>query len=284
MESFRKFPVRTDMADESHRLWQAAPDSLTELRGVVARSSSIRGFELTEIEITDKEASLHLNKACGKYFSILLPESFSRGSEIFEDAVLSVKDLILRLTDKQFDNVLVAALGNPDISPDALGHLAGQNILVTRHLDKTLFPQFNSIALCRPGVLGTSGIESAEQIHAMAELIRPDLIIAIDALAGSDVERLCRSIQISNSGISPGSGVGNNRAELSFDSLGVPVISIGMPTVIDAEYFGGGFGGMFVTSRNIDTLVRSAAAIIGYGINLAIHHGLDITDIDALLN
>ena len=195
MESFRNFSVRTDMADESHRLWQKDPDKLTQLKGVVCQTFPLRDLELTEIEITDNEASQHLSKACGKYYSILLPESFSRNSEIFESAALTIKDLILRLCKSQYKSVLVAALGNPDISPDALGHLTGQNILVTRHLDKTLFPQFNSIALCRPGVLGTSGIESAEQIRAISDLIKPDLIVVVDALAGSDADRLCRSIQ-----------------------------------------------------------------------------------------
>jgi len=151
-------------------------------------------------------------------------------------------------------------------------------------LDRKEFPQFNSVSLCRPGVLGTSGIESADQIRCLCSFTTPQLVVVIDALAGSDVNRLCRCIQISDAGISPGSGIGNNRSELSHAVLGVPVISIGMPTVIDASNFGAAdFKGMFVTPRAIDSLVRMGARVIAYGLNLALHNNLSIEDIDSLI-
>ena len=181
----------------------------------------------------------------------------------------------------------MAALGNPDITPDALGSLAAAQILVTRHLKQQApedFSVFSSLALCRPGVLGTSGIESAQQVKLLSNHLKPDLIIVIDALAGADPERLCRCIQISTAGISPGSGVGNDRLELSSQALGVPVIALGIPTVIDASNLGdGSLPGLFVTPRDIDAQVRSGARVIAYGINLAVHQGLGVADIDLLV-
>ena len=115
--------------------------------------------------------------------------------------------------------------------------------------------------------------------------LKPDLVIVIDALAGADLDRLCRCVQISTAGLSPGSGVGNDRQELSLQTLGVPVIAIGIPTVIDAGNLGeGGLSGLFVTPRNIDSQVRCGARMIAYGINLAVHPGLGVADIHLLVS
>ena len=136
-----------------------------------------------------------------------------------------------------------------------------------------------------PGVLGSSGIESAEQLRLLCGSLRPDCVIAIDALAGCEAERLCRTVQICDSGIAPGSGIGNDRAALCRDSLGVPVIAIGVPTVIDAAHFSSepALRGLFVCPRNIDEAVHCAGRLIAYGVNLAIHPGLTVVDIDALI-
>ena len=134
-------------------------------------------------------------------------------------------------------------------------------------------------------MLGTTGVESAAQIRSLCAAIKPQLVIAVDALAGTEVSRLCRSVQICDSGISPGSGVGNDREELSRDSLGVPVIALGVPMVIDASALSEqkGIEHMFVTPRDIDSLVRSAGRILGYGINMALHPGLSIEDMEMLV-
>ena len=283
MGKYRNFSIRTDMAHEAHRLWQGSAGERTKLNGVRSATTQIHGLELIETQILDAEGEQALGKARGKYFSLSLPRLFDRGAAEFADCAGALSELIRRCAGDEFQSVLIAALGNPDITPDALGNLAAGNILVTRHLDREEFPQFNSVALCRPGVLGTSGMESAEQIKQLCELVRPSLVIAIDALAGSDGDRLCCCIQLSDAGINPGSGVGNNRQELSRAGLGVPVLAIGMPTVIDAGHFGGeGFDGMFVTPRNIDSVVRAAGRLIGYGINMAVH-GLSVEEIDGLI-
>ena len=283
MHSNNPFFIRTDMADEAHRLWLGRDDDKGRLEGVIANSSTLHGFEISEIRIINDQGELALGKSRGQYYSLSLPGIFDRGSEVFSNAANAVSELISRCVQYKGGPVLIAALGNPDISPDALGSLAASSILVTAHLNMDEFPQFSPLAVCRPGVLGTSGIESSAQIKAITSLFKPEFVIVIDALAGSDANRLCRCIQISDAGISPGSGVGNNRQEISSASLGVPVVSIGMPTVIDAGFFGGEeFSGMFVTPRSIDSLVRNGAKLIAYGINLAVHKGIGLEDIDAL--
>ena len=278
---------RTDIATESFRQLDGSAGELTEKQGVIAVQEHLHGLELMAVDILNETGAQALGKPIGKYFTLDLPQRFERGAEQFEAAVRAVGDLIVRCSEKR-DSVLVAALGNPDITPDALGSLAASGIIVTRHLKQQApadFAVFSSLALCRPGVLGTSGVESAQQVKLLCSLLSPDLVIVIDALAGADLDRLCRCVQISTAGISPGSGVGNDRQELSAETLGVPVIAMGIPTVIDAGIFGEeGLSGLFVTPRSIDALVRSGAQVIAYGINLAVHQGLGIGDIDMLVS
>lgn len=277
---------RTDLASESFRQLGEDSGRLTQLPGVKARKESLNALDVMSVEILDQTGARALGKPIGKYFTLDAPKQFRRGAEQFPDLVEALSELIVRCAG-DFDSVLVAALGNPDITPDALGSLSAGHILVTRHLKEAGTPGFegfSSLALSRPGVLGCSGIESAVQIKLLCSQIKPGLVIVIDALAGADLDRLCRCIQVSSSGISPGSGVGNDRQELSRETLGTPVVSIGMPTVMDAGLLAGeGMAGLFVTPRNIDSLVRAGAAAIGYGINMAVHRGLSIGDMDMLL-
>lgn len=278
---------RTDIATESFRQLEGSAGQLTEKQGVIASQERLHGLELMAVDIINETGAQTLGKPVGKYFTLDLPQRFERGAEQFEAAAQAVGDLIQRCW-KGHERVLVAALGNPDITPDALGSLAASQIIVTRHLKQQApadFAAFSSLALCRPGVLGTSGIESSQQVRLLCSHLSPDLVIVIDALAGADLDRLCRCVQISTAGISPGSGVGNDRQELSLQTLGVPVIAMGIPTVIDAGNFGEySLSGLFVTPRSIDAQVRSGARVIAYGINLAVHSGLGIGDIDLLVS
>ena len=280
------FAVRTDMADEAHRLHGGAVGGLSEAAGIEAFSEELCGLSVSSVRVLNACGAEKLGRPVGQYYVLALPDHFDRGAEGFIPAVNALSLLIKRCLSGSCENVLVAALGNPDITPDALGSLAASSVLVTRHLkadgdDK--FRGFCSLALCRPGVLGTSGMESAAQIRLLAGELKPDAVIVIDALAGSDAGRLCRTVQVSDAGISPGSGVGNDRQEISASVLGVPVVSVGMPTVIDAGIFGGApLAGMFVTPRGIDSLVRSGARLIGYAIDLAVHRGITPEDIDVL--
>ena len=275
---------RTDMASEAHRDYKKGK----ALPGVSAKEETLNGFPLYSVEIKNKDGAQALRKPVGKYYTLEPERFFERGSDSFAPAAQAVAQLIKNCSDGLSpSSVLVAALGNPDITPDALGPLTASHLIVTRHLKHSgdpIFSSFHSLALCRTGVLGTSGIESALHIKTLCALLKPELVIAVDALAGSDPDRLCRTIQVNSAGVAPGSGIGNDREELSLDYLGVPVVGIGVPTVIDSELFGSGSNThMFVTPRNIDSLVRSAARLIGYGIDLAVHDGLSIGDIDMLI-
>ena len=273
--------VRTDMADELRRQHSG------ELPGVRCAEETLQGLDVFSVEVFSEEGEHALGKPRGHYYTLRLPRWFDRGAESFPAAAETLAALIRRCLPERRDTVLTAALGNPDITPDALGSLAAGSVLVTRHLkerEPESFRGFCSLALCRPGVLGTSGIESAAQVATLCRALEPDLVVVIDALAGSEAEQLCRTVQVSNAGISPGSGVGNDRQELSARTLGVPVVSLGMPTVIDAGLFGGeAVNNMFVTPRDIDSLVRAGGRVIGYALDLALHPGVSLADIDALL-
>lgn len=275
---------RTDMANELRRRL-CDGSSVTELPGVVAREESIEGFPVTTVEILDQRGAELLGKPCGQYITMELP---SRLADRFQSAAETLALLIRRCAGPLPERVLLAALGNPDITPDAIGSLAAGHLLVTRHLKQGSpadFAAFRSTMLCRPGVLGTSGMESAHQIRSLCHEFQPGLVIGMDALAGADLQMLCRSVQICNTGIAPGSGVGNCREALDQETLGVPTLAIGVPTVVDASSLSddAALRGMFVTPRSIDTQVRSCAKLIGCGINLALHEGLTLEEMELLL-
>ena len=275
---------RTDMASElRRRLCDGA--SVTELPGVRAREENLEGFPVTTVEILDGSGEALLSKPKGVYITMELP---SRLTDRFSPAAELLAQLIRRCAGVLPGRVFFAALGNPNITPDAIGSLTAEHLLVTRHLKQQSagdFSAFRSTVLCRPGVLGTSGMESAGQIRALCDCVRPELVIAIGALAGADLQMLCRSVQICNTGIAPGSGVGNSREALNEESLGVPTLAIGVPTVVDASAFSEdpALRGMFVTPRAIDSQVRACAKLIGYGLNLALHEGITVEEIGELL-
>ena len=276
---------RTDLASEL-RSRLCGGSSVTELPGVRAREERTEGFLVTTVEILDRRGEELLGKPRGTYITMELP---SRLAERFGPAARTLAGLIRRCAGTLPRRVLLAALGNPDITPDAIGSLAASHLLVPRHLKRQSpgdFAAFRSTALCRPGVLGTSGMESARQIRALCDSLRPELVIAIDALAGADLQMLCRSVQICNTGVAPGSGVGNSREALNEETLGVPTLAIGTPTVVDASAFSEdpALRGMFVTPRSIDSMVRSCARLIGCGLNLALHEGLTIEEMEQLLD
>ena len=279
-------PVRTDLADEA--AGRLGGDAL-RLKGLTLRRETLGGTPLLALEIRDPETAEKLGKPPGRYFTLELPAPLSRASERFGAACSAVAEMIRRCGVPEEGGILVAALGNPDITPDALGPLCASSILVTRHLKSgagaALWRDFASVSLLRTGVLGTAGVESALQIRALCRSVRPALVIAVDALAGAEASRLCRSIQVCDSGIAPGSGVCNDRRRIDRALLGVPVIAVGVPTVTDAEALGGGEDcrGLFVTPRDIDSSVRSCARVVAYGINLALHRGLSVEQIDALV-
>lgn len=276
--------VRTDLASEVVQ----RPENAS-LAGLELNEERICGCRVTAVKINGGEASKVLCKPIGNYLTLELDEYIRRRENSFSDAVNALSQLMRRFAEIQnAQSFLVACLGNRAITPDAVGPEVSDSLIVTRHLKQSLpqeFAALSSVAVLRTGVLGTTGIESAQSLKALCGLVQPDCVIAVDALASGELDRLCRNVQICDSGIAPGSGVGNDRAELNRESLGVPVIAVGVPTVIDAAAFCAdeSAAGLFVTPRNIDELVRSVSKLVAYGLNLALHPGLSIADVDMLV-
>ena len=178
------------MADELRRRHTG------DLPGVRCREEELHGLGVFTVEILDEQGAQALGKPPGRYYTLRLPRRFERGAESFTDAVEALAELVRRCLPEEVGSVLVAALGNPDITPDALGSLAAGSVLVTRHLkerEPESFRGFCSLALCRPGVLGTSGIESAAQIQTLCRLLQPDLPWRWQAPRPSSSAARCRS-------------------------------------------------------------------------------------------
>lgn len=274
--------VRTDLALEMRENAGSA-----ELKGVRAGEWEERGFHITRVDILNEEGVKALCKPVGSYITMSARALAERRPEAFSDGVDVLSGLIRSLLPSPGSLTLVAGLGNAAMTPDAVGPLAADYIIATRHLKQSMPKAFEGLspvcAVC-PGVLGSTGIESAEMLRSICDRVRPAQVIAIDALAAASLDRLCSTLQLSDAGIVPGSGVGNNRAALSEETLGVPVLALGAPTVVDASAFSDDEAakGMFVTPRDIDASVRSLAKLVGYAIDLALHDGLTISDVDML--
>ena len=275
--------ARTDLAAEAAARLDNCPE------GVTADTLNIHGCTVSRVVITSAEGAAALGKPVGKYLTLEMADYVTRRTLSFSDCASALRDLLRSFPAvERAKSFLIACLGNRAVTPDAVGPCVSDSLIVTRHLKSSLpedFAAFSSVAVLRTGGLGTTGIESAQAIRAMCELVRPDCVIAVDALASGEVGRLCRNVQLCDTGISPGSGVGNDRAEISETYLGCPVIAVGVPTVADASALCDDECAehMFVTPRNIDELVKSASKLIAYGIDLALHAGLTIADIDALV-
>ena len=277
---------RTDLALEAHRVRAGAG----RLEGVEVREGDRSGFHISTVEVRSPAASEELCKPIGIYHTVTLEPVLRREEAAFSSAVGLISGLIGDLLPKNDRfSALVVGLGNRAITPDAVGPKTAESVLATRHLrdqDASMFSAFRPVCVLSPGVLGTTGVEAARLVKAVTADLRPDVVIAVDALACSEPERLCRTIQISDTGISPGSGVGNHREALDRDSLGIPVIAVGVPTVMDVSVISDAefMKGLFVTPRDIDTTVSDFSKLTGYAINLALQPELSIQDLDLLLS
>lgn len=288
--------VRTDLAVEAHALWRESAGETTRLKGVAAREEQAEGMTVTRVEILDQEGARALGKPEGTYLTLDVSPLWRREEDAFPRAVRAVAALLGPLLPEE-GPVLAAGLGNQAMTPDALGPRSLDHLLVTRHLGEVL-PQLRPVAGLGAGVLGTTGMEVAEWVRGAAEQVRPAAVIVVDALAARDLERLCATVQIADTGLVPGSGVGNHRMALNRETLGVPVISVGVPTVVDAETIARDLLGeagavpkalngrgrrFFVTPESIDQKIRDLSKVLGYGINLALQESLALEDLEALL-
>ena len=297
---------RTDLALEAKELWTESAEKETKLEGVRARDSLREGYQVTTVDILDEQGASSLGKPVGSYVTVQLDALARREEDAFGRAARAIAaelNGLLKLPEEA--TCLVVGLGNRAITPDAIGPGVADHTMVTRHLVEQApehFGSFRPVAALAAGVLGTTGVESGELVKAVAEKIRPGCIIAVDDLASRSMDRVCTTVQLANTGIVPGSGVGNHRAALNRETLGVPVIAVGVPTVVDAgtlaadilaeagqegldpEALAGAGDGLMVTPRDIDQRVADLVKVIGYGINLALQPGLTIEDVDLFLS
>ncbi len=286
---------RTDLAGEARDVWEKGQNR--PLDGVRTTREDRQGFAFDVVEIRSDQAAKELCKPKGRYVTMELDALFRREEDAFDRACDALAgELRAQLALGPGEGVLVVGLGNADITPDAVGPLAAAQVLVTRHLKERMpreFAAFRPVSVFRSGVLGTTGVESSELTAAVTERIAPSRVVAVDALAARDTRRLCRAVQVSDAGIVPGSGVGNARSALTTETLGVPVVAVGVPTVVDARTLCADLSGgeaaegteeLFVTPRDIDSRVRDAARLVGYAVNLALHDGLTVRDVDMFLS
>lgn len=287
---------RTDLALEASELLQEDSQTLSDEKGILVREKQRRGLSITQVEVTTPAGAQALGKPMGLYVTLTI-ENLSR--ETFPQvAGVIAGELSPFLTSFPGDKpILIACLGNRFITPDAIGPEVHRNIFVTRHLRRDMpevFDCVRSVASVSAEVLGNTGIESGEVVHGICRHVNPCCVIAVDALACRSMHRLCSTIQISNTGITPGSGVGNHRFTLSQQTLGIPVIAIGVPTVVDGATLCADLTGqdcpnseaasLIVTPRDIDSRIAQLSKLLAYGINLALHPGMTVEELELLLS
>ncbi|MFX0549233.1 GPR endopeptidase [Hathewaya histolytica] len=229
--------IRTDLALEAQEMYKE--ENKNYIPGTEVKEYIEDGIKITDVRVVSEEGEEIMGKPRGSYITIEIPDFVYYDSNSMEDiSKVMAKTLqpLIKLEDSM--TALVVGLGNWNITPDAVGPKAVSKLMITRHL-KELVPDsidegIRPVCAIAPGVLGITGIETSEVIKGVVEKIKPNLVICIDALASRRTERVNKTIQISTTGISPGAGVGNKRTEISEKTLGVPVIAVGIPTVVDA--------------------------------------------------
>lgn len=279
--------IRTDLALESF-----SADSLPENVHIYTRGEA---FDITEIIIDDDSCLDAIGKGRGRYIT-LEGSSLSRFSDNYQLMAQELSQELAALLPE--GEVLVVGLGNNDITPDAIGPQTAAKVLATRHLrgeldsgEEHFLTSLRPVSAFAGGVMGQTGIETAEIVRAISAELRPAAIIAIDALACTDISRLGTTIELTDTGISPGSGVSNRRQELSEKLFHIPVIAVGVPTVVDmhtivrsltGKSINGELPNMMVTPRDIDRLTERASQLLAFGINLALQPTLSFEDVRGL--
>ncbi|MBF8982019.1 GPR endopeptidase [Lutibacter sp. B2] len=322
------FEIRTDLALETREMYKE--NKQQEIPGVEVEKYEKDIATITYVKVLDEQGSQIMGKPKGVYITIESKSLKQADSDIKDKmSKLLAEELVQLVPKKKKFKTLVVGLGNWDITPDALGPQVISKVFVTRHYfeayGKIEDPTMRQVSAIAPGVMGTTGIETVDIIKGIVEKTQPDLVIAVDALASRRMQRVYTTIQISDTGIRPGGGVGNKRKELSKETLGVPVLAIGVPTVVDAatltndtiklviehlceqsekgsqfynllkeisdedkyalirdalEPYG---ANMIVTTKDIDTIIRNISQIIANAINIAIHPGIDLKDVNRYL-
>lgn len=282
--------TRTDLALEGVEQLRQGGD-ISRLDGVFAAEYTRQGYGVTDVRVATKQAAEAVGKPEGRYVTIDLRPYFRREEGFFARAVGCLASELRTLLPGVGEDwpVLVAGLGNRGMTADAVGPLALESLLVTRHMVRSLprqFRGFTPVSALAPGVLAATGMEALELLRGAVQATGCAAVIAVDALAARSRERLCATVQLGDTGLIPGSGVGNHRKAIDKTTLGVPVVAVGVPTVIAAHLLGDGQpedDPLFLTPRDIDGKVRELGRVIGYGVTLALQEGLTVEDVTGLL-
>lgn len=327
--------VRTDLTLEAHELLREQAvrekNEQQDIPGVVLENAGDENIKITRVRVISPAGEKSIGKPMGNYITLEVPGLRYNDQELYENTckALAVElSGLLKLGEKTM--TLVVGLGNWNVTPDALGPKVVSSMMVTRHLLEYLPDQVDEgvrpVCAVAPGVLGITGIETGEIVKGIIDRVKPDYVIAIDALASRKMERVNTTIQLADTGIVPGSGVGNKRMELSRATLGIPVIAIGVPTVVDAatmandtidlvldsmikqapqgtefynmmkgidrdekygmiqEVLEPYVGNLIVTPKEIDEVVRKIAKVIANGLNIALHQGISLDDVNRYVN
>lgn len=299
--------IRTDLAME--RQAEAG-----KMAGLQTKCEQMGEIERSEVVISTDAAAKALGKPCGRYITLSYAQRLQQDPAMKEQLCHVLAQAIDAILPRTKD-MLVVGLGNRRVTADALGPRVVDGMLVTRHirsqLPQTLSGRLRTVSAVAPGVLGVTGMETAEVVKGVVEHVKPGAVIAIDALAARDSSRICSTIQLTDTGIMPGSGVGNHRKGLTKETLGVPVIALGVPMVVYAatiardaidamigeetqhenESLGAvidrvvseRLGDLVVTPREVDALMEQMAGTVSRALNIALQPQLEIDEIDALL-
>ncbi|WP_425446129.1 GPR endopeptidase [Dethiothermospora halolimnae] len=323
------YEVHTDLALEARELYKEQNN--VEVPGVEVDKDNDKDYTITRVKILDDIGSHKMGKPKGSYITIEVP-ALKKADQQLKDKISKAlaKELKAIANHKKNTKTLIIGLGNWNVTPDALGPKVVDRVFVTRHYfetyNKTEDESMANVSAISPGVMGLTGIETSEIIKGIVEKTNPDLVVAVDALASRKMSRVSTTIQISDTGINPGSGVGNKRKALNKEYLGVPVIAIGVPTVVDSATMvndtidliteemknhsevGTDFYNMLdqmdkndkyelikevltpqmlngiVTPKEIDDLINDLSIIVANGLNVSLHPGIDLKDINKYLN
>ncbi len=322
------FNARTDLALEAREMYMKNSENATEIEGVEAEEEDYgQGINVTRVRIQNEHGEKALGKSCGEYITIEIPDRMLREQLVYEKSCQVCAGELSKLIKKHSNGtVLVIGLGNWNITADSLGPKTVNSVLVTRHLleymPEEIDKRLRSVCAVSPGVLGLTGVETGEIVKGLVDRVKPSLIIAIDALCSRNMHRINNTIQLTDTGITPGAGIGNHRMAIDEKALGVPVIAIGVPTVVDAATIAGDtidlilenlkenagesrpiykmleviaaedkytlikqvltphYGDFVVSPKEVDTVVNDISSIIANGINISLHEGLSMQDID----
>lgn len=320
--------VHTDLAVESREMYSESNN--VEIEGVSVDIEETENYSITRIEIMNNNGVEKMRKPVGKYITIEVPNLDVTDQDLKDEVSQVLATEIKGMGyNKENSKILIIGLGNWNVSPDALGPKVVERVLVTRHYFVNYNKEFDetmaNVAAMAPGVMGITGIESMDIVKGIVDKIKPDLLIAVDALASRKMNRVSKTIQIADTGISPGSGIGNKRMALNKETLGIPVLAIGIPTVVNAatmvndtldlildslkeqtevgkefynllddlsdddkyslivEVLNPFMGNTIVTPKDIDVTIDDLSIIIANGLNIALHPGIDLKDVNRYL-